>query len=452
MAGSQYVRIAETPLQRRAMRTPAHPFYVRTIPWAIQPMLIAPVLPGESLKNLMVQSRVITDPIKNPLAGWWKEYYFFYVKLTDLGVAGDAAVNMLIGNDPSGALADLQTYSNAGTAVPNQFYWADATPPGVNWVKLCLDRVVATYFRDEGEDETTHLVTDTHTGTAVAVVDTVHPLAQFNMNDVWDSLRIDDTVEATDVTVAGGADTTVTVREIDAAFRQWELLKQSNLMPLSYEDYLATYGIRMSREKAHEPELIRYSRNWTYPSNTVEPTTGSPTSACSWSIAERADKVRLFKEPGFIFGVTVTRPKIYRSKQVGSATSLLNDAMSWLPAVLLDNPETSRKEVSSDEGPFGTHPTTDFYFDVKDLFMHGEQFVNVDMAQDTVASAYVPALPTPDAALLNPRYPAALADIQGLFVNSATGNYYVREDGICTLTIASPLRDTSPRGGPDITL
>jgi hypothetical protein len=47
-------------------------------------MCIAPVLPGETMKNLLLQARVVSDPIKNPLIGWWCEFYFFYVKHRDL--------------------------------------------------------------------------------------------------------------------------------------------------------------------------------------------------------------------------------------------------------------------------------------------------------------------------------------------------------------------------------
>lgn len=67
--------------QGRVTRKPVHNFNVETRPFQIQPVMIAPVLAGETLNNLLLQSRVVTMPLKNPLIGWWKEYYFFYVKL-----------------------------------------------------------------------------------------------------------------------------------------------------------------------------------------------------------------------------------------------------------------------------------------------------------------------------------------------------------------------------------
>ena len=63
----------------RKLRRPEHPFILRHKPWQIQPFLIAPVIPGETMSNLLMQARVVTDPINNPLIGWHIEYYYFYV-------------------------------------------------------------------------------------------------------------------------------------------------------------------------------------------------------------------------------------------------------------------------------------------------------------------------------------------------------------------------------------
>ena len=62
---------------KRTMRSPNHPFSLKTRPFQIQPFLISPVLPGETLTNLVHQSRTVTKPIKDPLLGWWTEHYYF---------------------------------------------------------------------------------------------------------------------------------------------------------------------------------------------------------------------------------------------------------------------------------------------------------------------------------------------------------------------------------------
>ena len=87
--------VQEVPQVGRKQRRPVHTFQVRHRPWQIQPMVIAPVLPGETLENALVQARVVTDPIANPLIGWWIEYYFFYVKHRDLD-ARDTLTSMML--------------------------------------------------------------------------------------------------------------------------------------------------------------------------------------------------------------------------------------------------------------------------------------------------------------------------------------------------------------------
>ena len=47
----------------RASRRPQHRFNIRFKPYQLQPFMIAPVLPGESLKNLMLQTQVWSSPL-----------------------------------------------------------------------------------------------------------------------------------------------------------------------------------------------------------------------------------------------------------------------------------------------------------------------------------------------------------------------------------------------------
>ena len=50
--------VQETARQTRTMRSPKHTFNLVTRPWQIQPFMIAPVLPGETLKSLTMQARM----------------------------------------------------------------------------------------------------------------------------------------------------------------------------------------------------------------------------------------------------------------------------------------------------------------------------------------------------------------------------------------------------------
>lgn len=402
--------------QGRISRHPSHPFQIRSRPFEITPFFIAPVLPGETMKSLMWQARTVTDPIKNPIVGWWHEHYFFYVKHRDLDDR-DTFTAMMI--DPSTSMTGVDQDSAADT-------WTYTPLGGIKWVQLCLQRVVETWFRDEGEAWDDH------------VIDANHPAAAIN-SDNWMHSLVDRTtvLDPVDIEVVdeSGSDT-IEASEIDAALRQWRLLRDYNLINMDYEDWLAQQGIATPAVELHKPELIRYSRDWSYPANTVDPTDGDPTSAVSWATQGRADKNRFFSEPGFLFGVQVTRPKVYSSKQTGVACSMMNDAYAWLPAILRDDPSTSLKEIAQGGGSLPA-ASNNYVFDIRDLLVRGDQFVNFALSE-TDANF----LALPGNALGNKWYPAS-ADVDALFVSADPANQ-VRSDGIVSLSVAGHVEDTSP--------
>ena len=393
----------------RVMRRPQHTFQLRAKPFTIQPFLIAPVLPGETLKSGEFQARVVSDPVKNKLVGWWCEHYFFYVKHRDLD-GRDTFTDMMI--DPSTSLAAFNA------AAVEKTYHAG---PGINWTAQCLTAVVRDYFREENE------------ATAIVTIDGM-PAAKIN-NSSWMQSLMDETV-ITEGTAPGAGETEEVIAENQ---RTYEWLRANQLTNLTYEDFLRTYGVNIpKKDELHRPELIRYSREWQYPVNTVEPSTGVPSSALSWAIRERMDKDRFFKEPGFIFGVQVTRPKVYYGRQYGAGVSMLDSALMWLPAALKADVWVSLREYANNAGPLNgvSDPTNGYIVDVRDLFLYGDQFINYSMA-DT-ESNFV-GLPT---AALEHLYPSE-TDVDALFVNSAAE--YVRSDGIVSLQILGTQIDHTPR-------
>lgn len=411
-----------TALQRvpetgRGKRKPPHEFQIRYRPYQIQPFMIAPVWPAETLENLLLQSRVITDPIKNPLLGWWTEYYFFYVKLTDLEADALALQNMLVTNASVAGLtsaADLDTYHSAG---------------GVNYTQKALDCITKWYFRDE--DETV----------LQGAIDGL-PLAKASGAGWMQSSKAHSLAGESQHEFPG--ENTIIPAHMTAFadhFAQWEAMTSLGHTTATFKDWMAAFGVNIPEEEAHKehaPELIRYTRSWTYPSASVNPSDGSPANSAQWSIAERADKDRFFKEAGFVIGVTVTRPKAYFSKQVGSLSHFMMDAFSWLPAGLQGEAYTSLKRFVggvAGVGPLGVNMTEDYWVDMKDLALHGDQFVNFAL---TETDAGLLALPT---AAHNKRYPDS-AMVDALFTAAAPLNK-IRADGRVDLTILGRLQETT---------
>lgn len=416
------VEAANVRRQRRAPRRPSHRFAIKAKPYEIVPIMLAPVLPGETMASMMMQARVVTDPVKNPLIGWHQEYYFFYVKhrgLYDWDANGLLQSMML---DPA---TDVSTLKAAANSVPYYTFKG-----GMDFVKACTEACIKEYFRDEDE--------------AVNVASVENYYAAQIDQDMWhQSFKLESA--GTDDDELPGVDDLeeeFILPGQDARYAQWELMRDHGMTDLTYEDYLKSYGVSIPKaedatpEEKFKPELIRFFRKWSYPSNTIDPTDGSPSSAVFWNVAEKADKARFFKEPGFIIGLSVTRPKIYLGSQKGAASGMLDDAYSWLPAVLAGHEYMSVKETldSTTDGIL-QNQTEDYWVDVKDLFLHGDQFVN--HAMDAAANHGI-ALPT---ATGGKKYPTD-AMVESLFVTA--GSEYVRQDGIAMLNILGRQMETTP--------
>jgi len=348
----------------RVPRYPKHTFNIIQRPYEITPFFVAPVLSGETLRNLLLQCRTVSTGLENRLIGHHLEHYFFYVKLRDLSDADDI-VSMLMDATAGAAVtkagsASLYTYVGTGAN---------------DYVKMCLDAIVTHYFRDEGD-------TGSHVGNVTGL-----PLAQWtNYKSIIESL-----IDATDI-VSDTVEDATPFPQFEKEYATWTYMRQMQLTEISFEDYLGTFGVRVEDAEISRPELVRMVKNWTYPTNTVDGD-GTINSQCSWSIQERSDKDRFFKEPGFLVGVSVARPKLYMSLQDQSSISLLNDAFSWLPAMMKDNPMTSLKQVAGDDAqlPFtsAAEPGTgqldsdgDYWLDIRDLFLYGDQFVNRTQGAD----------------------------------------------------------------------
>ena len=411
---------------RRRPRRPQHKFNLKSKPYEIVPFMMAPVLPGETMQNLLLQARVVTDPIKNRLVGWHKEYYFFYVShlaMSDYDTTGKFRAMML---DPTTDLTSLDYDANTETMY--------GFKEGIAWQSYAANAVIKEFFRDEGEALT-------------PVLDQFYA-AQIDQDQWYKSLKPE--AETGDDSELPGVDE---IEELDilpgftTAYAQWEIMRDSGLVDVDYDDFIRSYGVDVPKaeevenidQTAHRPELIRFSRNWQYPTNHIDPTDGSATSAVSWSIAERADKRRFFKYPGFIIGLTITRPKIYLGNQKGAAVGFLNNAYAWLPSVLHGHVYTAVKELlDSTEDPGAgilQNQTDDYWFDVKDLYLYGDQWVNYTMDQVNTNKV---ALPTADG---GHKY-VTEADVDALFVTA--GSEYVREDGVTHLNILGKLSESTP--------
>lgn len=359
-----------------------------------------------------MESRVITDPVLNPIIGWKKQYMLFYVKITDLLL--DAAKEMFVDPTNSDIGATLGLANNDSV-----FY----TPKGgIDWTKRALHRVVAEYFRDEGE-----LATDFNTASGL-------PIVQIRENTFLDSITDKDDLPEGDL-LSGASD----IGDLDRLLNAFEQLRALGMANMTYEDWLRSNGVSIPEKDEDKPEMLASFSDFQYPTNTVDPSTGTPASAVSWVFRNGERKPKYFKEPGFVIGISITRPKIYFGGLAGSALSHASRAWDWVPNYLREAPETALKMFNVDGGPLGGRLTnTDQYWlDMRDELIHGDQFQNMvafpaDSADPaTVGANHLLALPD---ANLNWKYPTE-AMCKSFFVDAGGTATHVRQDGYCSLSV-----------------
>lgn len=399
--------VRETNRVARKGRYPVHTHLIEHRPLQIQPFLLAPVMAGETMKNLSFQARVISDPLASGAGNilpWWCEHYFFYVKARQL--VKTQFENMTLDGTALGVVdaANAKTYHVGGN---------------IDWLKRAMQFCVEEGgFRNEGEAW----------DVAGATLDGLPMAAAVRHGTGWhDSLMADTTVvPAVNDLQNPHAEGVVLPAHLEA----YERMRAMRLIDMTFEDYLETMGVSVRQQETFEkPELLRVVSNWSYPANTVEPTTGLPTAAASFSVSERADKDRFFNEPGFIIGLTVVRPKIFMANQKSAASIALDDPYSWMPRTLVDQPHITVQEfVGGSTAPTGPlrGQTNGYWFDTRDLFKYGDQFISF-----ANAAGYAPALP---AASGEKRWMTG-AMIDALFAAPAKNQF--RQDGVTRLSILS---------------
>jgi hypothetical protein len=406
---------------RRSFRKPVHRHNLKAKPFEITPFMIAPVLPGETLTSATFQSRVVTDPIENSLVGWSQEYYWFYVSHEGLhhwDTTGKLKEMLL---EETVDLDSLRSSVNS-----TAYYTFNGAP---KYMKACVEAIVDYYFRDEDEsfDDAT---IDQYYAAQIEQESWMHSLKQ--ASDGADDDELPGVDQQEELNILPGFET---------IYQQWEMMRDQGMEDVTYEDVLRSYGVSVPSIEEEDPvekfkpEVLRFVRKWSYPSNTVNPADGSVASAVSWSFDEKITKKRFFKRPGFIVGLTVSRPKIYLGKQMGSAVGMLDDYRGWLPAVYNGLPYTSvQKETDSVSTGILQNQGEDYWLDVADLYRYGDQFVN--HALDVAANHGIGMPRT-----TTKKYPT-LTMVEAFFKSSPASD--VRQDGVTFLNILSRL-------GPDTT-
>lgn len=393
------------PRMARRIRRPQHTAYLHFLPHYLVPFLAHPVLPGETLKNVVFQGRVLSTPLVNQITGWWLETYWFYVKHRHMTNAASY----------TGMMLDLSTTAAAHTGAVPVF---QADNGDAFFVRDAYVAVVNEYFRGDGESIATP---------------TAPALTRLRMPGWWDSLVPENSL---DTLLGGVADDTIggstaldQVGEVARAIETYNTLRMMGVTNLEYDDWLRSFGVSIAAPQDDRPELIRYTREWTYPANSVsvDATAQRVSSVVSWSLTERIDKDRYFKEPGIILACVLARSKWYHDRQRAGVGSMTN-ALAWQTPFAGGGMYEAFQPVQGMAG---------YRFDTRDLFNHGDQW---RYAQRGTLNP--PTIAWPGDGKFD--YPS-VGEIDALFVDTTAG--FLRMDASANLGIASASigTDLTPR-------
>lgn len=397
----------------RHIRRPNFPIAGTMRPFGHYPIMVHPVLPGETLKSAVTRWRVIGQPVTNPFAGAWLESWLWYVKLTDL----DRDLGQMFVSD---------SFSTAGWTAGGDNARTFTKSGQIDWIANALNRCHDTFFLNQGETRRT--------------IDGV-PQVKLNQKSWYQNLMFRPAEVAVDVT-----DPLDTTGQLTA----WQMLNQMNMTELTYERYLEQYGVQSMRLGVGNPEILRYTRSWVQPVSHVNPSTGAPSSAWVWSDELKAEKDKRFDEPGFILQTACIRPKMYSTEIVASMVGNLWGFTDWFPAYNLADPAAGVRVITTADTVFdpllnASEATDDLLYDHRDLLNHGEQFVNdfTTMPYAWPRTTGMSLLAAANAEDVRGEY-CASTDVDNLFVGSTSATRLCAYEGMTSLQIAGHVTDTTP--------
>lgn len=395
----------------RVRRTPNFPIAGIMKPYGLYPIMAHPVLPGETLNSAKCKWRVLSRPIKHPLAGAWLESWFVYVKFTDIDrELGNMFVSDAFSSTGYTAGADnLRTFTANGK---------------IDWVQMCLKRFHEAYFVHENETPRT-----------------LDGVKQVKLNSrSWMANAMFRPAEV-------AVDTSDTFDQ-QAQLTAYQMMQMMSMSELTYEKYLQQFGVQSIRTSIGEPEILRFARSWIVPTNVINPADGTPASAWVWSDEMELAKDKRFDEPGFVVQFACIRPKMFAKYQKFSIVGNLWGFSDFFPIYNADDPSASVRVLMTGDTVFdaaanGAESSDEMFYDHNDVLNHGEQFVNALVADMPYAlpQATVPNLLAAGAPEDMRGEYCTSTDIDALFVGSGASDKFCFYEGITQLSIAGHVKD-----------
>lgn len=272
----------------------------------LHPISFVQVLPGDTLKGMSIQSRIVSKPTDSEdaaVTGMWFEHWHFYVRVGDLPTYAEAMRNLVANISTAGAPNAAQLEEDMMAAVHKG------------------------YFLDEGEVAT----------------------SPFRLR--WPGQDWLDT--AVPVSQLPGSDTITD--DWDDQWLKYEAMRRAKLTTNTFEEWLAKQGVSVPPQlrvehdpEMKKPELLHFGREFAYPQPTANPSGTALAHSVQWFLQDRFTRARFCAEPGWIASFMAVRPKAYLVNAAGTPNgpqgNVLDD-LGWFPPEFDTDPHTSLMQV-----------------------------------------------------------------------------------------------------------
>ncbi len=334
---------------RRGERRPVFRASVELEPWEITPFMCFPLLPGETLHNILVDGRFLLNGCVSPLYPWYLDVQIFAVKLSDLDIDFEQILLQSAQAGPS-SLVDSAAKPMVGEAVG-----------GISISNLVYKRIVDQFWKTDNVLPNSTINTDLK----------IAPVK-------W---------RGSHATLVEGETEKLMLRpdEITSDELKFDLLDADP----TWTDVLRQYGVKVSQGEAGVPERIMWESIAKHP--VFVQSDAADTIVTRYQVLWSVREARLTgkgqgifaKEPMAIMGLVTIRPEIIEGNKRFMQINDLTDRERWWapPFNTMDAVQNLLQEPGS--GITAGHAWVDAaagttFINALDYWFMGESFTNMD--------------------------------------------------------------------------
>lgn len=320
----------------RRRRNPTFPMAGVMQPFGLYPLAAFPLLAGETLENLNLAGRFISQPMKHPITGAWLEQWVAVVPM-----------RLCMSEATVTDIAPSTTGLTAGADRPRFFTKSGA----LDTIKRAYDVVANEFFQAPGQTAPT--------------VDGVMQLPRMGVD--W--------TENLQPKPASGDPTKWPEKAVTEELTGIDLETERQLMEAADYRRWTEQFTGVDPKSQLRARIIRYDREWKLPQNVIDPATGIPRSSFFWDRKMNLSKRFKAMEHSIVLVLSAWRPLMFNGLTVASYIQRMNGVLEWLPP----RNEAGWSTIGADDPIFAAAFDTDntqLIFDRSDVFARGETFIN----------------------------------------------------------------------------